>query len=288
MIILDENTKCLVQGITGKQGSFHTEQMLKYKTNIVAGVTPGKGGQEIFGVPVFDSIEEAKEKTDVNASIIFVPAPFAKDAAFESIDHLDLVIIITEHIPVHDTMEIMAYAKQKGVTVIGPNTPGVISPKVGKLGIMPTHIFSEGKVGVISRSGTLTYEIASQLTRSGIGQSTCIGIGGDPVIGTPYIEVLEMFENDPETDEIVLIGEIGGTAEEAAAEYIKENVSKPVVAYIAGISAPPGKRMGHAGAIIAGNSGTAKSKMAALEAAGVKVAEKPSDIVNYIKEIRGE
>lgn len=288
MIILDENTKCLVQGITGKQGSFHTEQMLKYKTNIVAGVTPGKGGQEIFGVPVFDSIEEAKEKTDVNASIIFVPAPFAKDAAFESIDHLDLVIIITEHIPVHDTMEIMAYAKQKGVTVIGPNTPGVISPKVGKLGIMPTHIFSEGKVGVISRSGTLTYEIASQLTRAGIGQSTCVGIGGDPVIGTPYIEVLEMFENDPETDEIVLIGEIGGTAEEAAAEYIKENVSKPVVAYIAGISAPPGKRMGHAGAIIAGNSGTAKSKMAALEAAGVKVAEKPSDIVNYIKEIRGE
>ena len=288
MIILDENTKCLVQGITGKQGSFHTEQMLKYKTNIVAGVTPGKGGQEIFGVPVFDSIEEAKEKTDVNASIIFVPAPFAKDAAFESIDHLDLVIIITEHIPVHDTMEIMAYAKQKGVTVIGPNTPGVISPKVGKLGIMPTHIFSEGKVGVISRSGTLTYEIASQLTRSGIGQSTCVGIGGDPVIGTPYIEVLEMFENDPETDEIVLIGEIGGTAEEAAAEYIKENVSKPVVAYIAGISAPPGKRMGHAGAIIAGNSGTAKSKMAALEAAGVKVAEKPSDIVSYIKEISGE
>ena len=288
MIILDENTKCLVQGITGKQGSFHTEQMLKYKTNIVAGVTPGKGGQEIFGVPVFDSIEEAKEKTDVNASIIFVPAPFAKDAAFESIDHLDLVIIITEHIPVHDTMEIMAYAKQKGVTVIGPNTPGVISPKVGKLGIMPTHIFSEGKVGVISRSGTLTYEIASQLTRAGIGQSTCIGIGGDPVIGTPYIEVLEMFENDPETDEIVLIGEIGGTAEEAAAECIKENVSKPVVAYIAGISAPPGKRMGHAGAIIAGNSGTAKSKMAALEAAGVKVAEKPSDIVSYIKEIRGE
>ena len=288
MIILDENTKCLVQGITGKQGSFHTEQMLKYKTNIVAGVTPGKCGQEIFGVPVFDSIEEAKEKTDVNASIIFVPAPFAKDAAFESIDHLDLVIIITEHIPVHDTMEIMAYAKQKGVTVIGPNTPGVISPKVGKLGIMPTHIFSEGKVGVISRSGTLTYEIASQLTRAGIGQSTCVGIGGDPVIGTPYIEVLEMFENDPETDEIVLIGEIGGTAEEAAAEYIKENVSKPVVAYIAGISAPPGKRMGHAGAIIAGNSGTAKSKMAALEVAGVKVAEKPSDIVNYIKEIRGE
>ena len=288
MILLNENTRCLVQGITGKQGRFHTEQMLKYNTNIVAGVTPGKGGQEICGVPVFDSIEEAKEKTDVNASIIFVPAPFAKDAAFESIEHLDLVIIITEHIPIQDSMEIMAYAKAKGVTVIGPNTPGIISPKVGKLGIMPTHIFEEGNVGVVSRSGTLTYEIASQLTRAGIGQSTCLGIGGDPVVGTSFIEILDMFENDPETDEIVLIGEIGGTAEEAAAEYIKENVSKPVVAYIAGISAPPGKRMGHAGAIIAGNSGTAKSKMAALEAAGVKVAEKPSDIVSYIKEISGE
>ena len=288
MIILDENTKCIVQGITGKQGSFHTEQMLKYKTNIVAGVTPGKGGQEVLGVPVFDSIEEAKEKTGANASIIFVPAPFAKDAAFESIKHLDLVIIITEHIPIHDSMEIMAYAKENGVTVIGPNTPGVISPKVGKLGIMPTHIFKEGDVGVISRSGTLTYEIASQLTRAEIGQSTCVGIGGDPVIGTPYIEVLEMFENDPETKEIVLIGEIGGTAEESAAEYIKENVTKPVVAYIAGISAPPGKRMGHAGAIIAGNSGTAKSKMEALNAAGVKVASKPSEIVEFIKEVRGE
>ena len=273
MIILNENTKCLVQGITGKQGQFHTEQMMKYNTKIVAGVTPGKGGQEVCGVPVFDSIEEAKENVDVNASIIFVPAPFAKDAAFESIDHLDLVIIITEHIPIHDTMEIMAYAKAKGVTVIGPNTPGVISPKVGKLGIMPTHIFSEGDVGVISRSGTLTYEIASQLTRAGIGQSTCVGIGGDPVIGTPYIEVLDMFENDPDTKEIVLIGEIGGGAEEAA---------------IAGLSAPPGKRMGHAGAIIAGNSGTAKSKMEALAAAGVKVATKPSEIVEFIKEARGE
>ena len=288
MIILNENTKCLVQGITGKQGQFHTEQMMKYNTKIVAGVTPGKGGQEVCGVPVFDSIEEAKENVDVNASIIFVPAPFAKDAAFESIDHLDLVIIITEHIPIHDTMEIMAYAKAKGVTVIGPNTPGVISPKVGKLGIMPTHIFSEGDVGVISRSGTLTYEIASQLTRAGIGQSTCVGIGGDPVIGTPYIEVLDMFENDPDTKEIVLIGEIGGGAEEAAAEYIKENITKPVVAYIAGLSAPPGRRMGHAGAIIAGNSGTAKSKMEALAAAGVKVATKPSEIVEFIKEARGE
>jgi succinyl-CoA synthetase alpha subunit len=284
MILLNENTRCLVQGITGKQGRFHTEQMLKYDTNIVAGVTPGKGGQEVCGVPVFDSIEEAKEKTNVNASIIFVPAPFAKDAAFESIEHLDLVIIITEHIPIQDSMEIMAYAKAKGVTVIGPNTPGIISPKVGKLGIMPTHIFKEGNVGVVSRSGTLTYEIASQLTRAGIGQSTCLGIGGDPVVGTSFIEILDMFENDPETDAIVMIGEIGGSAEEDAAAYIKENISKPVVAFISGISAPPGKRMGHAGAIIAGNSGTAQSKQEALIDAGVKVAKTPSEIAGFIKE----
>ena len=289
MILLDENTKCLVQGITGKQGRFHTEQMLEYNTNIVAGVTPGKGGQEVLGVPVFDSIEAAIEfDPEINASIIFVPARFAKDAAFESIEHVDLVIIITENIPVHDTMEIMAYAERKGVTVIGPNTPGVISPKVGKLGIMPTHIFSEGDVGIISRSGTLTYEIASQLTNAGIGQSSCVGVGGDPIIGTPSVEVIKMFNEDPDTKEIVLIGEIGGKAEETAAEYIKEHVNKPVVSYIAGITAPPGKRMGHAGAIISGNTGTAKSKMEALTAAGVKVATKPSEIVDLIKEVRGE
>ena len=283
MILLNENTKCLVQGITGKQGSFHTNQMLQYNTNIVAGVTPGRGGQDFEGVPVFDSIEEVKENTDVNSSIIFVPAPFAKDAAFESIKHLDLVIIITEGIPVHDSMEIMAYAQKNDVTVIGPNTPGVISPKVGKLGIMPTHIFSEGKIGVISRSGTLTYEVASQLTRANIGQSTCVGIGGDPVIGTNFSSILEMFENDDETEQIVMIGEIGGNAEEKAAKFIGENISKPVVSYIAGITAPPGKRMGHAGAIIEGNTGTALSKMKALEDAGVKVAHKPSDIVDLIK-----
>ncbi|OQD58108.1 succinyl-CoA synthase, subunit alpha [Methanobrevibacter arboriphilus JCM 13429 = DSM 1125] len=285
MILLNEDTRCLVQGITGKQGSFHTEQMLQYNTNIVAGVTPGKGGQQFQNVPIFDSIEAAKEETDVNASIIFVPAPFAKDAAFESIKHLDLVVIITEHIPVHDSMQIMAYGKNKDVTVIGPNTPGIISPKVGKMGIMPTHIFSEGNVGVISRSGTLTYEVASQLTREGIGQSTCIGIGGDPVIGTNYSTILQKFEDDPETEKIVMIGEIGGNAEEKAAEYINENISKPVVSYIAGITAPPGKRMGHAGAIIEGNSGTAESKMKALKKAGVSVAKKPSDIVELIKTI---
>ncbi|MCL2157637.1 MAG: succinate--CoA ligase subunit alpha [Methanobrevibacter sp.] len=283
MILLDENTKCLVQGITGKQGSFHTSQMLQYNTNIVAGVTPGRGGQDFEGVPVFNSVEEVKEKMEVNSSIIFVPAPFAKDAAFESIKHLDLVVIITEHIPVHDSMEIMAYAKKKDVTVIGPNTPGIISPNIGKLGIMPTNVFREGNVGVISRSGTLTYEVASQLTRANIGQSTCIGIGGDPVIGTDFSSILQMFENDSGTDQIVMIGEIGGNAEEKAAKFISENITKPVISYIAGVTAPPGKRMGHAGAIIEGNTGTAESKMKTLEDAGVKVARKPSNIVDLIK-----
>ena len=283
MILLDENTKCLVQGITGKQGSFHTEQMLKYDTCIQAGVTPGKGGQDFLGVPIFNSIEEATEETDVNASIIFVPAKFAKDAAFESIRHLDLVVIISEHIPVHDSLDIMAYANQMDTTVIGPNTPGVISPGVGKLGIMPTHIFKEGNVGLISRSGTLTYEIASELTRAGIGQSTCVGIGGDPVIGTNYIDILKRFEEDDGTDSVVLIGEIGGNAEEKAAEYIKNEMTKPVVSYIAGRTAPPGKRMGHAGAIIQGNTGTVVSKTEALNDAGVEVAKKPSEIVDLLQ-----
>ena len=283
MILLDENTKCLVQGITGKQGSFHTEQMLKYDTCIQAGVTPGKGGQDFLGVPIFNSIEEATEETDVNSSIIFVPAKFAKDAAFESIRHLDLVVIISEHIPVHDSLEIMAYANQMDTTVIGPNTPGVISPGVGKLGIMPTHIFKEGNVGLISRSGTLTYEIASELTRAGIGQSTCIGIGGDPVIGTNYIDILKRFEEDDGTDSVVLIGEIGGNAEEKAAEYIKNEMTKPVVSYIAGRTAPPGKRMGHAGAIIQGNTGTVASKTEALNDAGVELAKQPSEIVDLLQ-----
>ncbi|WP_407432957.1 succinate--CoA ligase subunit alpha [Methanobrevibacter sp.] len=283
MIFLDKNTKCLVQGITGKQGSFHTEQMLNYDTCIEAGVTPGKGGQDFLGVPIFNSIGEAVEETDVNSSIIFVPAKFAKDAAFESIRYLDMVIIISEHIPVHDSMDIMAYANQMDTTVIGPNTPGVISPGVGKLGIMPTHIFDEGNVGVISRSGTLTYEIASELTRAGIGQSTCVGIGGDPVIGTNYIDVLKRFEADDDTEAIVLIGEIGGNAEEKAAEFIKDEMTKPVVSYIAGRTAPPGKRMGHAGAIIQGNSGTVASKTEALNNAGVEVAKMPSEVVKLLK-----
>ena len=283
MILLDENTKCLVQGITGKQGSFHTEQMLKYDTCINAGVTPGKGGQDFLGVPIFNSIEEATEETDVNSSIIFVPAKFAKDAAFESIKHLDLVVIISEHIPVHDSLDIMAYAEKMDTTVIGPNTPGIISPGIGKLGIMPTHIFDEGNVGLISRSGTLTYEIASELTRAGIGQSTCVGIGGDPVTGTNYIDILKKFEADDDTEAVVLIGEIGGNAEEKAAEYIKNEMTKPVVSYIAGRTAPPGKRMGHAGAIIQGNTGTVVSKTEALNSAGVEVAKMPSEIVDLLK-----
>jgi succinyl-CoA synthetase alpha subunit len=285
MIILDENTRCVVQGITGKQGSFHTEQMLNYNTKIVAGTSPGKGGQKIGELPIYNSIEEAKEEHDINASIIFVPAPFAKDAAFEAIYQLDLAVIITEHIPVHDTMEIVEYAKREKTTIIGPNTPGIISPGVGKLGIMPTHIFNEGNVGIVSRSGTLTYEVANQVTDSGMGQSTCIGIGGDPVVGLDFADVLQRFEDDDNTAAMVMIGEIGGNAEEIAAKFINKNITKPVVAYIAGVTAPPGKRMGHAGAIIEGNSGTASSKIEALENSGVYVAERPSEIADMIWEL---
>lgn len=285
MIILDGNTRCIVQGITGKQGSFHTEQMLNYNTKIVAGTSPGKGGQKFDSINVYNSIEEAKEESDINTSIIFIPAPFAKDAAFEAISQLDTVIIITEHIPVHDTMEIVEYAKRKGTTLIGPNTPGIISPGVGKLGIMPTHIFDPGNIGIVSRSGTLTYEVAYQVTNAGMGQSTCLGIGGDPVVGMDFSDVLQRFEEDNGTDAMVMIGEIGGNAEEKAAEYINKNISKPVISYIAGVTAPPGKRMGHAGAIIEGESGTAESKMNALKAAGVEVASRPSEIVNIIKGI---
>jgi succinyl-CoA synthetase alpha subunit len=283
MIILDRNTKCVVQGITGKQGSFHTKSMLEYGTNIVAGTSPGKGGQEFEGVPVYNSIGEIREEMDVNASIIFIPAPFAKDAAFEAISQLELVVIITEHIPVQDTMQIVQYAKKNNCRVIGPNTPGIITPGVGKLGIMPINIFNPGNIGIVSRSGTLTYEVASQITRAGLGQSTCLGIGGDPIVGLDFAEVLQMFEEDSDTSAMILIGEIGGNAEENAAKYIEENISKPVVAYIAGLTAPVGKRMGHAGAIIEGNSGTAQSKINALESAGVEVAKQPSRIIDIMK-----
>ena len=285
MIILNKNTRCIVQGITGKQGTFHTQGMLDYNTQIVAGTTPGKGGQKFGEIDVYNSIEEAKNELDINASIIFVPAPFAKDAAFEAISQLDLVVIITEHIPVHDTMQIVEYAKNHDTVVIGPNTPGIITPGVGKLGIMPTHIFQEGEVGIVSRSGTLTYEVAHQITRAGLGQSTCLGIGGDPVVGMDFSRVLQMFEEDPQTKSMVMIGEIGGNAEEKAAQYIKENIDKPVIAYIAGVTAPPGKRMGHAGAIIEGESGTAQSKIKTLEKAGVQVASRPSEIAEIMKDI---
>lgn len=285
MIILDENTRCVVQGITGKQGSFHTKQMLEYGTKIVAGTSPGKGGQKVGELDVYNSVEEAKEELDINSSIIFIPAPFAKDAAFEAISQLDLVVIITEHIPVHDSMEIVEYAKKNKTIVVGPNTPGIITPGVGKLGIMPTHIFNEGNVGLVSRSGTLTYEVASQITSAGMGQSTCLGIGGDPIVGMDFSKVLQMFEEDDDTDAMVMIGEIGGNAEERAAEFISKNISKPVVGYIAGTTAPRGKKMGHAGAIIEGESGTAASKIKALENAGVHIAKKPSEIAEIIKDV---
>jgi succinyl-CoA synthetase alpha subunit len=285
LILLDENTKAIVQGITGKQGRFHTEEMIKYGTNIVAGTSPGKAGERVEGVPVYNSIEEIKKyHPDINASIIFIPAPFVKDAAFEAISQVDLVIIITEHIPIHDTMEIVEYAKEHNTTVIGPNTPGIITPGVGKLGIMPTHIFNKGNVGLVSRSGTLTYEVASQITDGGLGQSTCLGIGGDPVTGMDFITALDQFEKDPETEQIVLLGEIGGIAEIKAAEYAEENISKPVISFIAGVSAPLGKRMGHAGAIIEGTDGTAQNKKEIMAQHGIKVADKPSDIVNLLKE----
>ena len=286
MILLDENTEAIVQGITGKQGRFHTKEMLKYGTNIVAGTSPGKAGQKVEGIPVYNSIEEIKKHhPNINASIIFIPAPFVKDAAFEAISELDLVIIITEHVPIQDSMEIIKYAQENNTTVIGPNTPGIITPEVGKLGIMPTHIFNKGRIGLVSRSGTLTYEIASQITDAGLGQSTSLGVGGDPVTGIDFISALDAFEADPETDMVVLLGEIGGIAEIKAAKYAQENISKPVISFIAGVSAPLGKRMGHAGAIIEGTDGTAQHKKEIMREYGVHVADIPSEIIEIIKKI---
>ena len=285
-IIVGKETKAIVQGITGNQGSFHTRLMLDYGTKIVAGVTPGKGGQQVHGVPVYDTVKEALENHEANASIIFVPARFAADAALEAIENnLKTVVIITEHIPIKDSIYIMARAKEKGTTIIGPNTPGIITPNECKLGIMPAHIFKPGIVGIASRSGTLTYEIAAGLTKAGLGQSTCLGLGGDPVVGLNFIDVLEMFKEDEKTEAVVLIGEIGGNLEELAAKYIKEtNYPKPVVAFIAGKTAPPGKRMGHAGAIIMGKAGTAQSKIEAFRKAGVAVAEKPGEVAKTLLE----
>ncbi len=282
-ILIDEGTRAIVQGITGAQGSFHTKLMLDYGTRIVAGVTPGKAGGEVHGVPVYNSVKDALHEHDATASIIFVPASFALDAALEAIESLELVVIITEGIPVHDTMKIKAYAERHGSRVIGPNTAGIISPEKSKLGIMPAQVFKRGNVGVVSRSGTLAYEIALAITEAGFGESTLVGIGGDPVVGTGFVEVLQMFEDDEETSAIVLIGEIGGDAEERAAEFIK-TMSKPVVGYVAGLTAPPGKRMGHAGAIISRGRGTAESKIKALEAGGARVARIPQEIPELLEQ----
>jgi len=285
-IFVDKNTKAIVQGITGTQGSFHTRLMLDFGTEIVAGVTPGKGGMQIHRVPVYDTVENALEEHAANATIIFVPAPFAADAALEAVEAgLKTVVIITERIPVKDAIQIMAHARQHNATVIGPNTPGIITPAECKLGIMPAHVFSKGVVGMASRSGTLTYEIAAGLSARGLGQSTCLGLGGDPVVGLSFVEVLKEFEKDESTRAVALIGEIGGNLEEKAAECIsKEGYEKPVAAFIAGRTAPPGKRMGHAGAIIMGGAGTAQNKIEALEAAGVGVAEKPGDVARILAE----
>ena len=285
MILMDEDTRAIIQGITGRQGSFHTKGMLEVGTKIVAGVTPGKGGREVHGVPVYDTVKEAVEEHDANASVLFVPAPAVKDAVYEAIDvGIELIVIITEHVPVHDTVDIVNYGKKKGVRIIGPNTPGIASPKVGKLGIIPDRVLKEGYIGMVSRSGTLTYEIANELVVSGYGQSTCVGIGGDPVVGTDFIDILQLFERDSDTDAVVMIGEIGGSSEERASEYIKK-MKKPVVAYIAGVSAPEGKRMGHAGAIIERGVGTAESKISALRDAGAYVVRRISEIPKVLKEV---
>jgi len=283
-ILIDENTKVMVQGATGRDGSFHTGKMVQDGTKIVAGVTPGKGETDVNGVPIFNTVTEAKEATGADASVIFVPAKFASSAIREASDAgMPLIICITEGVPVLDMVEIYHLVHSRGQVLIGPNCPGLISPGKSKIGIMPTSIHKQGNVGVISRSGTLTYEVVHELTRAGLGQSTCIGVGGDPIIGTGYIDLLERFEADEDTDAVVLIGEIGGDAEERAAEYIRENMKTPVVSFISGRSAPKGKRMGHAGAIISGGMGTAEAKVAAFEAAGVPVAETPGEIPGLVK-----
>ncbi|MGD9039955.1 MAG: succinate--CoA ligase subunit alpha [Desulfobacteraceae bacterium] len=272
-ILVDEKTRVVVQGITGREGTFHTQQMLAYGTVVAAGVTPGKGGQQVEGIPVFNTIHEAVEKEAVNVSCIFVPPPFAADAILEAASEgLGVIVCITEGIPTLDMVKVASFLGEKEIVLIGPNCPGIISPGKTKVGIMPGPIHKPGNVGVISRSGTLTYEVVDQLTRSGLGQSTCIGIGGDPIVGTTFIDHLKRFKEDPETEGVVLIGEIGGSAEEEAAEYIRNYFEKPVIAFIAGQTAPPGRRMGHAGAIISGGKGKAEDKIKALESAGITVA----------------
>ncbi len=285
-ILVDENSRIVVQGITGNEGRFHTEQMLAYKTMVAAGVTPGKGGQDVNGVPVFNTVKDAVEKEGANVSCIFVPPPFAADAIVEATAAgIEVIVCITEGIPILDMVKVGNYIKDKDVVLIGPNCPGIISPGKTKVGIMPAPIHRQGEIGVISRSGTLTYEVVYQLTGAGFGQSTCIGIGGDPIVGTTFIDHLKRFNEDPETKGVVLIGEIGGTAEEEAAQYIQQNFDKPVIAFVAGQTAPPGKRMGHAGAIISGGQGKAEDKIKALQTAGITVALNLATLGETAKEV---
>jgi succinyl-CoA synthetase alpha subunit len=287
-VLVDKNTRLIVQGITGKEGTFHTKQMIEYGTNVVGGVTPGKGGTTHENVPVFNTVADAVREAGANASVIYVPPPFAADAIMEAADAgIPLVVCITEGIPIADLVKVKRFLDGKNTRLIGPNCPGIISPGKCKIGIMPGHIHKEGRIGVVSRSGTLTYEAVGQLTALGLGQSTAIGIGGDPIIGTTHTDALRLFEEDGETEGIILIGEIGGSAEEEAAAYAKDNVTKPIVAFIAGQTAPPGRRMGHAGAIIAGGKGTAAEKMSALEEAGIRVVKSPADIGETMKAALG-
>jgi succinyl-CoA synthetase alpha subunit len=287
-ILVDENTRLLVQGITGKEGQFHTRQCVEYGTNVVAGVTPGKGGQDMDGIPVFNTVEQARQETGANTAMIFVPPGFAADAIMEAAAaSIEVIVAITEGIPVLDMMQGYHAVKSSGSRLIGPNCPGIISPGKCKVGIMPGPIHLEGSVGVVSRSGTLTYEVVDQLTNNGVGQSTCIGIGGDPIIGTNFIDALQLFEADPSTSGIVMVGEIGGSAEEDAAEFIVQEVSKPVIGFVAGLTAPPGRRMGHAGAIISGSSGTAQAKIEAMEKAGITVVKNLGELGKTAVEIFG-